>query len=171
MRALPIPYVEMRDLREGSVRGARPDGVGALMKMGVEKGRGVRPGPEDRDLRRTRRRPVQRRVLPSDRPELRELLPVPRADRAAGGGARAIAWPMRPRRRRRSSAQSRKPAARSAEVTAHRGVRGEPCAHRRCPVTCMSSRSRRPYAHMKLSDFRYPLPRNLDREIPRQPAG
>ena len=63
------------------------DGVGALMKMGVEKGRGDAAGPEDRHLRRARRRPGQRQVLPQDRAELRELQPVPRADRPAGGGA------------------------------------------------------------------------------------
>ena len=43
--------------------------------------------PEDRHLRRARRRPGLGQVLPQDRAELRELQPVPRADRPAGGGA------------------------------------------------------------------------------------
>ncbi len=63
------------------------DGVGALMKMGVEK-RSQRPNRfEDRHLRRTRRRSGQRDLLPQDRAGLRELLPVPRAGGSAGGGA------------------------------------------------------------------------------------
>ena len=57
------------------------------MKIGVEKGRSDAAGPEDRHLRRARRRPGLRQVLPQDRAELRELQPVPRADRPAGGGA------------------------------------------------------------------------------------
>ena len=63
------------------------DGVGGLMKIGVEKGRGRAQGPEDRHLRRARRRSGHGQVLPQDRPELRELQPVPRADRPPGGGA------------------------------------------------------------------------------------
>ena len=62
------------------------DGVGGLMKIGVEKGPHARARPQDRHLRRARRRTGQRQVLPQDRPELRELLAVPRADRPAGGG-------------------------------------------------------------------------------------
>ena len=63
------------------------DGVGGLMKIGVEKGRATRPRPEDRHLRRARRRAGLGEVLPQDRAELRELQPVPRADRPPGGGA------------------------------------------------------------------------------------
>ena len=63
------------------------DGVGGLMKIGVEKGRGVEHEAQDRHLRRARRRPGVGQVLPQDRAELRELLAVPRADRPAGGGA------------------------------------------------------------------------------------
>src|SRR5262249_21122935 len=43
--------------------------------------------PQDRHLRRTRRRPGQRQILPQDRAELRELLAVPRADCKTRGSA------------------------------------------------------------------------------------
>ena len=51
--------------------------------------RGARANPEagGGHLRRARRRPRQHRLLPRDRPELRQLLAVPRAGGAAGGGA------------------------------------------------------------------------------------
>ena len=56
-----------------------------------EDGRGEGPQDareaEDRHLRRARRRPGQREVLPPHRAELCELLAVPRADRPDGGGA------------------------------------------------------------------------------------
>ena len=68
------------------------NGVGQLIDMGIKKGRAsrqakARPAPEGRHLRRTRRRSGQRQVLPQGRHGLRELLAVPGADRAAGGGA------------------------------------------------------------------------------------
>ena len=62
-------------------------GVGKLVKMGVELGRSTRAGPQGRHLRRARRRPVERRVLPPDGPRLRVLLAVPGPDRAPRGGA------------------------------------------------------------------------------------
>ena len=62
-------------------------GVGKLMKMAIELGKGVRQARAPlRHLRRARRRPDFGRVLPPDRPRLRLLLAVPRADRAPRGG-------------------------------------------------------------------------------------
>ena len=46
-------------------------------------GQGREPGAAPGDLRRARRRPGERGLLPPDRPGLRELLAVPRGDRAA----------------------------------------------------------------------------------------
>ena len=48
------------------------------------------PGHQARHLRRTRRRSRFREILPRDRPDLRELLAVPRAHRAIGGSAGGI---------------------------------------------------------------------------------
>ena len=50
----------------------------------VKLGRKTRTEPQARHLRRARRRAEQRRVLPQGRPGLRELPPVPRADRPPG---------------------------------------------------------------------------------------
>ena len=68
------------------------NGVGELMKIGIQKGRDSRrakhnTAPEGGHLRGARRRPGERGVLPQDRDGLRELLAVPGADRAARGGA------------------------------------------------------------------------------------
>ena len=63
------------------------EGVGELMRIGVERGRKARQGPQDRHLRRARRRPRLGRVLPRARARLRVVLAVPRADCAAGRGA------------------------------------------------------------------------------------
>ncbi len=63
------------------------DGVGGLMKLGVERRPQDAARPQDRHLRRTRRRTRFGQVLPQDRLELRQLQPVPRADRKIGGGA------------------------------------------------------------------------------------
>ena len=63
------------------------EGVGALIRIAVERGRATRPKPEDRHLRRARRRPAVGRVLPPRRARLRLLLAVPRADRPPGRGA------------------------------------------------------------------------------------
>ena len=83
-----IPYVEKEIFPKDPFEVLDRVGVGSLMKIAIEKGRSVRSGSEDRHLRRTRRRTVERRVLPPDRPELRELLAVPRADRATGSRPR-----------------------------------------------------------------------------------
>ena len=59
------------------------------MKIGVEQGSRRDGEPEDRHLRRTRRRPRLGEVLPQDRAELRQLLPfrVPIARLAAAQAA------------------------------------------------------------------------------------
>ena len=79
------------------------DGVGDLMRIGVERGRSDEAGHQARHLRRARRRAELGRVLPPDRPRLRELLPVPRPARAPRGGAGRAegseARPVRPGRR------------------------------------------------------------------------
>ena len=61
-------------------------GVGELVRIAVERGRKTRQEPEDRHLRRTRRRPSFGRLLSRSRAGLRVLLAVPGTDRAAGGG-------------------------------------------------------------------------------------
>ena len=63
------------------------EGVGDLMRIAVERGRGVKDDLEARDLRRARRRAAVGRVLPPHRARLRVLLALPRAARAAGRGA------------------------------------------------------------------------------------
>ena len=65
------------------------NGVGQLIEIGVDQGpQGpageARRAPEGRDLRRARRRPRQRRLLPQGGHGLRLLLAVPRADRPPG---------------------------------------------------------------------------------------
>ena len=63
------------------------EGVGELVRIGVERGRKVRNEAQGRHLRRARRRSGLGRVLPRGRARLRVLLAVPRADRAARRGA------------------------------------------------------------------------------------
>jgi len=53
-------------------------GVGQLMKIAIEKGRSTRPNIQAGHLRRTRRRPRLREVLPQAGPHLRLLQPLPR---------------------------------------------------------------------------------------------
>ena len=64
-------------------------GVGRLMQISIEEGRAARAASptQSRHLRRARRRSGLGRILPSHRPGLRQLLSVPRADRASGRGA------------------------------------------------------------------------------------
>ena len=59
-------------------------GVGKLMEMAIKLGKADAPEPSCRYLRRARRRPVFRRVLPQDRSGLCILLTVPCADRSSG---------------------------------------------------------------------------------------
>ncbi len=60
------------------------NGVGKLVEMAAKLGRETRPDIHLRYLRRARRRSRLRGVLPQGRPELRVLLPVPRAYRPSG---------------------------------------------------------------------------------------
>ena len=64
------------------------DGVGALVRAGVEGGRSTKPGLHLGRLRRARGRPGVDPLLPRRRPGLRVVLAVPRPDRPAGGGSR-----------------------------------------------------------------------------------
>ena len=86
---LPDPVRRDGDLRQGPVRSPRPG------RRGPAHDDGRREGPRDpardqaRHLRRARRRAVQRRVLPPDRPELRQLL--------ARSGCPSPGWPRRGR--------------------------------------------------------------------------
>ena len=80
-------YQERKILERDPFQSIDTVGVGQLVAMAV------REGPEDaarhqaRHLRRARRRPVVGALLPQGGPGLRERLAVPRARRAAGGGA------------------------------------------------------------------------------------
>ena len=94
------------------------EGVGQLVEIGIERGRSHARRPQGRHLRRARRRPGDRQVLPPRRDELRELLALPPArrpprrrpgghrgpaasssSRSKRGGARAVAALRRPHRR------------------------------------------------------------------------
>ena len=63
------------------------EGVGMLIRWGIERGRSTNPKVKDRNLRRARRRRREREVLPSSRNELRECVSLSRADRATSGRA------------------------------------------------------------------------------------
>ena len=76
-----MPYAENEIFKKNPFATLDQTGVGQLMQIAVEKGRSTPSGHQARHLRRTRRRSGQREVLPPPRPELRELLPVPRAGR------------------------------------------------------------------------------------------
>ena len=80
-------YQEKRILDADPFASIDTVGVGKLVAMACELGRKHPPGPQAGRLRRARRRPGVHSLLPEGRPELRELLAVPRAGRAAGGGA------------------------------------------------------------------------------------
>ena len=58
------------------------EGVGELIKIGIERGRRTRPGPQDRHLRRARRRAVVGRVLSQGGHDLRVVLAVHDSHRA-----------------------------------------------------------------------------------------
>ena len=80
-------YLEKKILKDDPFQVLDRVGVGGLMRIAVEQGRAARPESEDRDLRRTRRRAVERRVLRRTGARLRLLLAVSRSDRALGGRA------------------------------------------------------------------------------------
>ncbi len=79
-------YLEDNILEADPFQTIDQDGVGQLIQMAVEQGPLDPRRPEDRHLRRAGRRSGQRRVLLPERAELRQLPPVPRADRPAGRG-------------------------------------------------------------------------------------
>jgi pyruvate,orthophosphate dikinase len=58
-------------------------GIGEIIKIGIERGRKGRKDPRGRHLRRTRRRSAFHRVLPQGRHELRKLLAVQGPDSKA----------------------------------------------------------------------------------------
>ncbi len=66
------------------------DGVGGSDENRRGKGPGDAQRSQDRHLRRARRRPGLGEVLPQDWAELRQLQPVPSADRPPGGGTGRI---------------------------------------------------------------------------------
>ena len=82
-----IPYVEKEIYPKDPFEVLDRTGVGALMKMAVEKGRGVRPDLKVGICGEHGGEPSSVEFCHQHRPELRELLAVPGADRAAGGGA------------------------------------------------------------------------------------
>ena len=79
-------YIEHGILDKDPFVSLDASGVGQLVEIGVQKGRAAKPGPEDRGLRRARRRPGLHPLLPRRRPRLRVLLALPRAHRAPGRG-------------------------------------------------------------------------------------
>ncbi len=112
---LPRALRRAQDRRSQPLRDARQARrglAGAARRVG---GARAAAGPQARRLRRARRRPGLDPLLPAGRARLRQLLALPRADRARGrrpGGARARivacdnrhAWPAPPQPRGRASA-------------------------------------------------------------------
>ena len=89
-------YLELKLLRANPFETLDQEGVGQLVRLGVERGRAARPGHQARHLRRARRRPGVGRVLRRGRARLRVVLALPGADRPAGRGPR-VARRRRPR--------------------------------------------------------------------------
>ena len=82
-----LKYVEDGILPKNPFQTIDREGVGELMRHLRGAGPQGPPGPRGRHLRRARRRPRLDRVVPPDRQQLRELLPVPRAGGPPGRGA------------------------------------------------------------------------------------
>ena len=94
-------YLEDGVLESNPFETLDQSGVGDLMQIGVERGRGDEAGHQARHLRRARRRAALGRVLPPARARLRQLLAVPRPARPARRGAgRPEGEPARRVRRR-----------------------------------------------------------------------
>ena len=72
-------YPELEIVKKNPFASIDQTGVGQLMKIAVEKGQQDPSRHQARHLRRTRWRSGFREILPSHRPDLRELLAVPRA--------------------------------------------------------------------------------------------
>ena len=79
-------YLKKWHHREGPLRQPRPGGRGRAGAAGRRARAGHPRRPEARHLRRARGRPGLDRLLRERGARLRLLLPLPRADRAAGGG-------------------------------------------------------------------------------------
>ena len=80
-------YQERKILERDPFQSIDTVGVGQLVAMAVREGEEDAARHQARHLRRARRRPVVGALLPQGRPELRQRLAVPRARRAARGGA------------------------------------------------------------------------------------
>ena len=114
------PYQENEIIKTNPFASIDQTGVGELMKIAVEKGNAAPPWHQAGHLRRTRWRPELGEVLPQARPDLRELLAVPRARGAAGRG------PGRPRRRGGGQGQGRQEGARRSNQQPPRSSRPAP---------------------------------------------
>ncbi len=88
------------------------EGIGQLVEMGIGKGRATREA-QGRHLRRARRRSGVGQVLPPGGHGLRELLAVPRADRASRRGAGRHRGSRRARAREVSAGGATRPWVRS----------------------------------------------------------
>ena len=80
-RQVPGRLLRQEDLRERSLRQAGPDRRGPAGGHGLQAGPLRQPRPAPGRVRRARRRPLQRGVLPPDGPGLRVLLSLPCAHR------------------------------------------------------------------------------------------
>ena len=79
-------YLDQQDPRRRSLPGARPRRRRPAGRDGHREGPHHQARPQGRHLRRARRRAELGRVLPQGRHELRQLQPLPRADRPPRGG-------------------------------------------------------------------------------------
>ena len=77
-------YQELEIIKKNPFATIDQDGVGKLMKIAVEKGRKTRPDIKLGICGEHGGDPDQREVLPSARPDLRQLLALPRAGRPPG---------------------------------------------------------------------------------------
>ena len=82
---LPL-YIEQGIIADNPFQTLDVEGVGKLVRMACELGRGTNPCYQAGHLRRTRRRSAQHPVLPRGGLELRQLLSLPGAGGQAGGG-------------------------------------------------------------------------------------
>ena len=79
-RMMPA-YLEQGLLKRNPFETIDQSGVGELVRIGAERGRADEEGPQARRVRRARRRPGEHRPVLRRRARLRQLQPVPRADR------------------------------------------------------------------------------------------
>ena len=131
-------YIERKILDRSPFETIDKPGVGWLVRLAAWVGREAKPGPQARHLRRARRRPGLDRVLPDGRARLRELLALPRADRA--------------RRRRAIGRDS--PA--SVSLRAHRAGRLMTNAAHAVPIISRADRAARGGALSPLATRSYP---------------